>query len=229
MLLGVISYLCIQGVIPPTSSASRLPNDAVASCLCCAYPSSPPTQKGPYFKAAFLVKYELPPCKRENVLALEQLVERNRSFAHILRTCPAYGNCLANQQNVFFHHHKSIKKWAWENTEESVRNIILNGLLNKGRLAILQKERLRKNIRYINSRDERARALKECNEQLVHAWRWLSAFRCYDARLGKLRRVVDGVFSDDPDLDCGVEKGAIHPNDPNLDCPVGKGNMYPNE
>jgi hypothetical protein len=103
----------------------------------------------------------------------------------------------------------------------------LDGLLNKGRLAILQKERLRKNIRYIDSRDERARALKECNGQLVHAWRWLGAFRCYDARLDKLGRIVDGVYGDDPDLDRGVETGVVQETNP--DFLVGNGIMYPNE
>ena len=164
--------------------------------------ASPPAKKGPFYKAAYLVNYRLPPRIKEyeDLSEIERMVEYDIAFATSLRSKPKLGNPVVNHQKVFFHQQKSVEKWAWENTEESVRSYILDGLLNKGRVAIMQKERLRENIAFISTKAERIMALKACNDQLILAWRLLEAFCCFDNRIGKLHLKVGLEYHDNPVL-----------------------------
>lgn len=177
--------------------------------------ASQPTQKGPFYKAASLVKYKMPPWAQddEEIAAIEKMIETDVSFEKCIRTQPKYGNPIVSQQNVYFHGHKPLEKWTWENNEESVREFILSSLLNKGYLAIKQKERLHENISLIRSRTDRARAWNECKVQLIHTWSLLDAFASFDYRVSLLRNNVGFAYDDDPNLDRTVERQMSFPTE----------------
>jgi hypothetical protein len=72
--------------------------------------------------------------------------------------------------------------------------------MNHGRLAILQKERLFKYIKYVKSIEERKRVLHGCDEQLAHVGHYLDAFSCFDDRIKDARQ----LYYCDPNLEHDV-------------------------
>lgn len=172
-----------------------------------------PKKNGPSCRASHFIKYDLPFSTKRDDAYIQKFVERDICFSNAVATNPKIGNPFAARKNQFYHHKKPLEKWKWDNTPKPVRSFILEGLVNKGRLAIMQKERLHEMIGYIKTKEDRSRALKECNDELTFTWQMLDAFRSFDKRIEELRTLVDDSYVDDPDLDIPVCTVALPPNE----------------
>jgi hypothetical protein len=172
-----------------------------------------PERKGPSCRASHLIKYNLPFSTKDDVSYILEFVKRDVCFSNAIATNPKIGNPFAAHKNHFFHQKEPLEKWKWDNTPKPVRAFIVNGLVNKGRLAIMQKERLHEMIGYIEKKEERSRVLKECNDELTFTWQMLDAFRSFDKRIEALRTQVDDAYVDDPNLNTPFHSVSLPPNE----------------
>ena len=158
--------------------------------------ATPVKTKGPVYKEAYLIKeYKL-----IDDHELKERIQMDVSFAKAVKTKQKIGNPFLFHQNHYFHHLEPPEKWEWTNTPEWVQNFILAGLVNKGRLAIIQKRLLHENIESIMSIDERKRVLKECDLELVRIGFLLDAFKCFDSGVMSMRNEVNMEWKLDPKL-----------------------------
>lgn len=173
----------------------------------------PPRQvaaNGPVYKTVSLLEYNLPkgipPHIRRNDREMVLMVKQDVEFGKTLRTNPKIANPFVARQNHFFHNIEPPEKWKWSETHWRVRDYLLTSLKNHGKLAIKQKEQLHIKIGFVEKKDERRCLLKQCNDQLVHAWYLLDAFGCYDEEVKELCEEADRAWSSNPNLDCEVER-----------------------
>jgi hypothetical protein len=158
------------------------------------------------YEAIDVMEYDLPPygkCDDELLV----LAQRDAVFYDILHTNPEYANPFIAQHNLYYYDIEIPQaEWTWSNTRESVRKMILRGLMNRGRLVIKLKDHIYNNIYTIPTYDEQKRLLDKCNYQLHYAWYWLDAFGYFDEKIFEMRRKVDDAWSIDPIISAHIEE-----------------------
>jgi hypothetical protein len=157
--------------------------------------ATPVRIKGTFYEEAYLIKeYKL-----IDDFELKERIRMDVAFAKAVKTNKKIRNPFVVHQNHYFHDIKPPEKWKWSNTPEWIQNYILGGLVNKGRLAIIQKRLLHENIESIMSIDERKRVLIECDVELVRIGFLLDAFKCFDRKVLSMRNDVNTEWKLDPD------------------------------
>lgn len=172
---------------------------------------APPVEtNGPVYKPVSLLEYNLskktPPHIRSNDREMVLMAKQDSAFGKTLLKNGKIANPFVARQNHFFHDIEPPEKWAWSKTHKRVREYLLTSLKNHGRLAIKQKEQLNLKIGFVENKVERYRLLKQCNDQLVHAWYLLDAFGCYDEEVKELCEDADRAWTLNPDMDCEVRE-----------------------
>lgn len=176
--------------------------------------TSIPLRKSPFYRAAYFVEYDLPPeVDDDDVSKIIAMIDDDIAFEREVKTIREIKKPMVAQQNRFFAGVEPPTKWEWNNTKPSVRERILKGLMNKGNLAIMQKDRFLRNIEHIKTRNEKLRVLKECNEQLVNTWSHLDIFHSFDERISELRELVDDTYIFTPYLNSSSEQDVLMPNE----------------
>lgn len=172
-----------------------------------------PLRKSPFYRASYFVEYDLPPDADDDVSRIIAMINDDIAFTREVKKTRELKNPMVAQYNHVLAGEEPPEEWDWNNTKPSVRRRIVKGMANKGVVAILQKRRFLRNIGDIETKDERLRALKECNEQLVHAWTLIDVFHSVDESLSGLRELVNDSYVLDPNLSIIVQKNVLIPNE----------------